>query len=246
MKRTRLTLVSAYLLLPLLALLGPIPGAAAEDEEDDPVRARAFEVRHRPLADAAEVVGAILSEDATLTLNGRLRTLVIEDRASVLDRVKELLESFDQPPRSVEVTLTLFFGTDESKTEAGKLAVPPYVRKEVIDMMDKLSEIMKWTSYEVLGSRSIVGVEGGRATATLSDDYRIVFEIDSVDEVANKVRFKTLSVQKIVPTADGGVRYQEVYTAATVSNLGRLTLVGAATGPDSHKALFLTLQAESR
>jgi len=168
------------------------------------------------------------------------------DRVSVLDQVGTLLESFDLPPRNVELTLTLFMGTDRSREGAGKLAVTPFVSDEVIDAMEKIKVLMKWNSYEVLGSRSITGIEGGKVTATLSDDYRVAFEVDSVMESRDKVRFKSFSVQKIIRTADGANRYQDIYTADMVSPLGRLYLVGAASAPESDKALFLTLRTELR
>ncbi len=225
------------------ALLG---GPAAAGDTDEPVLARVFEVRHRPLADAAELVGTLLSEDGKVSLQPRLKTLVVEDRASVLDRVESLLESFDLPPRNIELTLTLFMGTDRSREEAGRLAVPPFVSDEVVEAMEKIRVLMKWNSYEVLGSRSVNGIEGGKVSATLSDDYRVVFEVDSVNESQRKVRFRSFSVQKIIRTADGTVRHQDIYTADMVSPLGRLYLVGAASAPEADKALFLTLRTELR
>ena len=223
-------------------------GLAAEpqDEGEGPILARAYKVHHRSLTDAAELVEPLLSEEGSLSLRPRLKTLVVEDRASVLDKVGPLLESFDLPPHAVEVTLTLFIGKDLSEGESGRLALPGDVSFEVLDVMEKIQKISKWKSYELLGSRSVSGVEGGRVTATLSDEYRIVLEIGAVDETRSKVTFKTLSVQKVIPTAAGGVRYEDVYTVAMVSPLGRLKLVGAASGPDSHQALFLSLRAELR
>jgi len=234
------------LALGLAALLLAAAMPATIAAEEDPVQARAFEVRHRPLADAAELVSSVLSERGEITLRQRLRTLVVVDRVSVLDQVGTLLESFDLPPRNVELTLTLFMGTDRSREGAGKLAVTPFVSDEVIDAMEKIKVLMKWNSYEVLGSRSITGIEGGKVTATLSDDYRVAFEVDSVMESRDKVRFKSFSVQKIIRTADGTNRYQDIYTADMVSPLGRLYLVGAASAPESDKALFLTLRTELR
>jgi len=68
------------LVLPLLS-----SGAVAQT---DPYLARAFEVHHRSLADAAELVSELLSEEGTLALKPRMKILIVEDRRSVLDKVQ--------------------------------------------------------------------------------------------------------------------------------------------------------------
>ena len=238
--------LAALGLLVMSSIAGFGAALAAEVEEtSDPLSARAYEIRHRPLSDVAELVAPLLSEDGKLSLQPRLKTLVVEDRVSVLDKVGAVLESFDLPPRNVELALTLFIGTDQSRGEAGRQALPDGVDDAVVDVMDKITKVMKWQSYELLGARSVSGIEGGRVTATLSDDYRVVFEIDSVEESRGKVLFKSFSVQKVIPTTDG-VRYEDVYTVDMIAPLGRLHTVGVASGPDSSKALFLTLRVELR
>ena len=63
----------------LIALLG-LPLAA----DEDPISAEAFEVHYRALGDAAELVGDLLSADGSVTLKPRMKTLLVEDRDSVL------------------------------------------------------------------------------------------------------------------------------------------------------------------
>jgi hypothetical protein len=236
------TLLSALI---LLLLATPIVAAEAE-REDDPIMARAFKVRHLPLTDAAELVEPVLSDDGEVSMQRRLRTLVVVDRVSVLDRVGPLIESSDLPPQNVELTFTLILGSDDSGAEAGRILSLPDVSKSVVDVAEKLIEFTKWKRLELLGSRSVQGVEGGEVTASLSDDYRVVFEIASVDVAQGKVRLKDFAVQKVVPLADGGVRYDDVYAMDVVSRIGKLNTLGASSGPEASKALFLTLQAEVR
>jgi hypothetical protein len=220
--------------------------AADADAARDPIEARAFPVRHRPLADAAELVSAVLSAEGSLSLQPRLGTLVVEDRASILTRVAGLLESFDIPPRNVEVTLTLFLGTDRREEQAGRHAPRVSVSEEVRGVMETLGDFTRWTAYEPLGSRSITGVEGGHVSAMLSDDYRVVFDIAAVEESHGTVSFKNFTLQRMVRTASGSVRYDDVLTADVSLPLGGVHSVGAASGPDSKTALFLTLQARPR
>ena len=96
------------------------PAAPVKTAAGDPMSARAFEVRFKTLADAAELVSPILSPQGTVTLQPRLKTLTVQDRSSVLDRVTSLLRSFDVAPRNVEIAMSLFLGTDRREQEAGR------------------------------------------------------------------------------------------------------------------------------
>ena len=98
------------------------PTAAASAAE--PILARAYEVKFKSLADAAELVSPLMSAQGSVTLQPRLKTLTVQDRVSVLDRVASLLRSFDVAPRNVEIAMSLFLGTDRREQEAGR-SIPP-------------------------------------------------------------------------------------------------------------------------
>lgn len=222
-------------------------GAVPAQNDADPFMARAYQVRHRPLVDAYEVVDAVLSPEGTATLRPRLNLLVVQDRRSVLDRIETLLQSFDLPPQSVDVTLTLFLGTDAFAAQGRKK--PPGgagMSTEVRGVIDTLGDVTKWVAYEPLGSRSITGVEGDSVTATLSDDYRVVFKVQSVDESGGVVRFERVSLQRLDLDDEGNQRVRDVYTAGMSLTAGRVHVVGAARQPGSDRALFLIVQVQSR
>ena len=214
----------------------------------DPISAKAFEVRYRPLNDAAELVSAILSADGKVTLEPRLKILVVEDHGSLLDRVGALLQSFDLPPRSVEVTVSLIRGTDKKDQAPGQPGAAGGISREIRGVTETLGDFTKWTAYEQLGSRSVTGVEGSPVTVNLSEDYRVVFEIDSVQERQGvmKIEFKRLSLQRLIRAADGGERTEELYNLVVSLPPGKLHMIGAAKSPDSKQALFLALQAKPR
>ena len=222
----------------------PILAQSIPSGEEDPVGARAFRVHFRPLADAFELVSSVLSEDGQITLQPRLRTLLIQDRISVLDRIGPLLESFDLPPRNVDITLSLFLGTDPREAEAGKHVPARELAQEIRGVAETLSNFTKWTAYESLGSRALAGNEGSTLTADLSDNYRVVLEVGSVqDKVVN---FRSVTLLRAVLGADGDARFQEVYKARVAVRPGQTQLVGAAKKPTSKRALFLTLVVNPR
>jgi hypothetical protein len=154
----------------LAALLLFCGGVVWAQSAEESVTARAFPVRFRPLADAADVVAPLLSADGTVTLRPRLRMLVVQDREEVLDRVEALLLSFDLPPRNVEVTLSLFLGTDRLTAGRQRGGPGPEFSKEVRGVIETLGDVTKWIAYEPLGSRSVTGTEGATVTAELSHD----------------------------------------------------------------------------
>lgn len=226
----------------LVLALGP---AAAEEPPAQPILARAFVVHHRALADAADLVQPILSPDGSVKLQPRLRTLIVEDHGDVLTRVAALLESFDLPPRNVEVTLSLFLGTAQER--AGQSPGAASFSREVRGVLEAIADFTKWTAYEPLGSRAVTAIEGGApVVAELSDDYRVVFTVDAIQVEQREVTFKRFSLQRRRIDADGRETIQELYTAGIVVPFERLQTVGAASDPGSKRALFLMLQVREK
>jgi len=233
------SLVAAALLLACCA-------AAWAQGGGEPLTARAFPVRYRPLADAADVVSPLLSAEGTVTLRPRLNVLVVQDRRAVLERVEALLRSFDLPPRNVEVTLSLFLGTDRLTAGRQRGAPGQEFSKEVRGVIETLGDVTKWIAYEPLGSRSVTGTEGGAVTAELSLDYRVVLEVESVHESGEVVKFERVSLQRTGQDEEGQETIEDLYSAGMVLTAGRVHVVGAARDPGSNRALFLILEVKAR
>lgn len=232
--------------VPVLLVLSTFPAAAVPDTEDDPFLAWSYEVRYRSLSEAADLVGEVLSEDGTLTLKPQVKSLIVQDRLSVLEQVEALLEHFDIPPRAVEVTLSLFLGLrDDAAPTTGAGGTSP-LSEEVRGVIESLRDFTRWTSYEPLGSRSITGVEGDPVVADLTPEYRVAFTIESVHEAQKKIKFERFSLQRVVRKENEPDEIRDLYTAGMVVEADKLNLVVAASAPDSKRALFLALQATPR
>jgi hypothetical protein len=220
--------------------------ATAQPPARDRVTARAFEIHYQPLVDAADVITPLLSEEGTVTLRPRLSILVVEDRRAVLSRVADLLEDWDVPPRNVEITLSLFLGIDRRDDDPQAPRADHGLSREVRGVLEKLSDFTKWTTYEPLGSRSVTGTEGDTVVANLSDEYRVILVVESVHETHGAVKVERLQLQRITVEEDGSESVDELYTAGMVLPAGKLKLVGAASDPNSRRALFLALQTRPR
>ncbi len=223
-------------------------GAAVPGPASDALEARAFEIRYRGLTDAAELVGAVLSPDGQLKLQPRLKTLVVEDHASVLSRVESLLKSFDLPPRNVEVTLTLLLGTDTREQKSGQGIGPGAVSREIRGIHETLSDFTKWTNYELLGSQSVTVLEGHTATLNLSDEYRVTLDVTAVRPPTatapqGVIHFRSVVLRHVLRNESGEERSEEIYSTDIQLPISKLLMVGAARSPESRKALFLTIKA---
>lgn len=229
-----------------MALLGALAAVAADvpPTAPDPISARAYAVKFKTLPDAAEIVSPLLSAQGTVTLQPRLKTLTVQDRVSVLDRIGALLQSFDTAPRNVEIAMSLFLGTDRREQEAGRVIPPTTMTRDVRGIAESLGDFTKWNSYEPLGGRAVTGVEGGRVTVNLSDEYRVAYDVETVQD--QSVRLRHFVLQRVTRDADGKDRIQDVYAADVVLPVGRMLMIGAAQNPESKRALFLTLQARPR
>lgn len=219
-------------------------GALPARAEADPISARAYDVKFKPLADAAELVSPLLSSQGSVTLQPRLKTLTVQDRVSVLDRVASLLKSFDVAPRNVEIAMSLFLGTDRREQEAGRSIPPSSMTTDVRGIAETLGDFTKWNAYESLGGRAVTGAEGGRITVNLSDEYRVAYDIETVRD--QTVKLTNFVLQRITHGPDGKEKVLDVYNAAVVLPVGRMLMLGAAQNPESKRALFLTLQARPR
>lgn len=212
--------------------------------DSDPVLARAYEVRYRSLDDAYEVISAVLSPDADVTFRPRLKTLVVQDRKAVLDRIATLLESYDVPPRNAEITISLVLGTDNREAEVGGGEVS--LSTEVRGVLERVTNFTRWTGYEALGTRSVTGAEGSEVIANLSDEYRVVFVLEAVLEKQGMIKFERFALQRFVEAEDGTGSYKDLYVAGMTLETDRVSLVGAAQDAASKTALFLAVQATTR
>jgi hypothetical protein len=234
------------LTLAALALVAASGLIGAQTPEADPVVARAYDVKFRSLADAEEVVSPLLSPDGSVSKQPRLKTITVVDRASVQGRIPALLAGFDLPPRNVEVTLSLFLGTDSREREAGRSIPAETTSRDVRGITETLGDFTKWNAYQPIGGRSITGSEGSRVEAELSDEYRVSYTIGGVQEATGRLKLEGVTLERRVRESDGSVRLQVVYRADITLSAGRMLLVGAAQNPESKKALFLSLQARPK
>lgn len=214
----------------------------------DPMEVRAFEIRHRAVGDAFELVSPLLSPDGSVQIRPGLKTLVVEDRPAILDRIRSVLEGFDLAPRNVEVSFTLLLGTDTRSPGSPRGMDPAALSREIRGVHENLGDFTKWTDYELLGSQSVTVVEGHPVTARLSGEYRVQFEVESVEAPSARapagiIVLKSLVLERVTRDPAGAEHVDPLYSTAMQLHAGKLLTVGAAQSPESRKAIFLTIKA---
>lgn len=202
-----------------------------------PVTVRVFSIKFRNPGDVAALIGPLLSDRGSITTGpSKLRTVTVQDRRDVLDRVQDLIASYDVPPRNVEFTVTLIMGSrSEEKGQP--------ISREVRGISEVLPDITRWTDYKTLDAVTIAGSEGSRTTRDLADVYRVEFNLESVSDSLGIIRLNPFSLQKGEKGADGTVSYRPVYTTTVNLRNDKLLTIGATKSETSPKALFLAIKA---
>jgi hypothetical protein len=231
----------------LLVAVVVAAGATALADDDDPIQSRVFRVNHRSVAGAAEVVSAILSDNGEIEMKFRRNEniLLVTDRASILDRVGPLLDSYDTPPRGVDVAVSLIMGTKtEPETgEAGRL-MSGSLYAELRGILETLQDFTEYKNYDPLGGGSARGLEGSSMTIDVEGEYRVTFDVGTVED--DNVMFDRVRLERLERDDNGEERARTLYSAEAKVRPGRTLMLGASQGPDSEEALFLALLVHSR
>ena len=231
-------LASSLLSAPVLAATGGT-GAATRDARGT-ISARVFKIQFKEPSDVAHIVGQLLTEKGSVTFSPKLRTLTVQDRRDVLDRVQDAINADDLPPRSVQLTVTLIMAGMNDQ------AAKQPISREVRGITDSLLNLPNWTEYKTLGSSAISGSEGSKASVDIGD-FRIELDIESVSETAASglgiIRLNPLVLQRAVKGADGAVTYRPVYRQTCNLTNDRLLTIGATKSESDSKAVFLAIRA---
>ncbi|MFQ5670758.1 MAG: secretin N-terminal domain-containing protein [Acidobacteriota bacterium] len=211
----------------------PEPGDAAGKSQ--PLATRVFVIHHKDLDDVVAFVRPALSENSTVLIQSRLRTVTVTDYAENLDAVESLVQAYDLPPRDVAINVNL---VKASRGEPG-----PRARLTPGHLPSSLREMTQWLDYELLGGMSILTTESERSSLMLGEEYRIRFEVDRVDDRAGRIRLKDFSLERRVVKRTEGESYLPIFDTVVNLKSGTPYVFGATRGESSQRALFLTITA---
>jgi hypothetical protein len=170
-----------------------------------------------------------------VTFSPKLRTLTVQDRRDVLDRVQDVINSFDLPPRSVQLTVTLILAG------MGEQAAKQPISREVRGITDSLLNLPNWTEYKTLARRRSRAAREARRRSTSTTS-------GSSSTSSRSARAAGSSGSTARPAARGegrgrAVTYRPVYRQTCNLTNDRLLTIGATKSESDSKAVFLAIRA---
>ncbi len=227
------------LVLPAALLLPPV-GLSADEPE---LETRVFQVQFKPVVDVVLLVRNALGENGSLTLQPRLKAVIVTDEPVLLDRVAQLIASFDVPPRPVHLAVQLLLGSHEKAPEKRNSA-PATPRLPGIDRdLRSTLGLTSWTDYELLGSASFTTAEGEESTLALGEDYRIRLKVGIVNVEQQVTRFERFALERRHTDAAGREELRPIWDQVLNLRDNQLYVFGATRLEDSSRAIFLSITA---
>ncbi len=234
---------TGLLALLLLSLAAPSLPGSPPDSQTQRLPTQLFTVRFKDVNDVYLLIEPLLSTRGTVQMQPRLRTLAVTDDEETLKKVEALIQSYDLPPKNVEVALQLILATTAQNPP---VSISPRIR----GVIQKLNEIStKWSDYKLLGATTVTSSEGDHASVEMGDDYRISFALDYVSDDQKMVRFKRFILDRRERAREPESQ-EETYTRVldTALNLkeDKLYIFGASKMESSNRALFMTITASAQ
>ena len=224
--------------LPVPAVPGPSPDPAAPR-----LPTQLFTIRFKDVNDVYLLIEPLLSARGSVQMQPRLRTLAVTDDPETLEKIEAMIQSYDLPPKNVEVALQLILATAAGKP-------PETISPRIRGVIQKLNEIStRWSDYRLLGSATVVSSEGEKTSVEMGEDYRISFAVDYASDEQRLVRFKRFTLDRRERPGDPEPG-EEIYTRVldTALNLkeDKLYIFGASKMESSNRALFMTITASTQ
>lgn len=218
----------------LLKLLVPFLFCASVFAQEV-VLTKAITVKFRKLEEVASLVNPMLSEKGAVTLQPKIRTVVIQDYHKNLRSIEIAVAAFDTPPPAFELSVKLVQAT-KGTGEANDPAE--------MENWKRVGQVLRFDHFSVLDSELIHSIVGRSSDILLAKDYQLTFLADVIPEGDGIVRLKNFRLNKKKKDAAG----KEIFApllSMTLNLRDQETLVlGASRFEDSDRALLVILLAK--
>jgi hypothetical protein len=225
-----------------LVLLSALAAGAVPLLAQEPARGglvvRVLTPRFRTVEEMLSVVQPLLSDEGSVLIQTRSKSLTVKDRESVIERISLAVNAADVPPRILALSVTLLrAGPGGAAGPAKGSPEAPYMN----GIGERLKKLFSFESYSVLESVSFQGTEGSAAGFAMGRDYRLDFRLDrSLDNTTFRLKDVVLSRQRT-----GGSRPGWTDLLRTAINVppGQPFVLGVGRDESAKGALFLVFIA---
>jgi type II secretory pathway component GspD/PulD (secretin) len=202
---------------------------------EEPVLTKAFTVKFKKVNEVASLINGMLSENGAITLQPRLRTIVVQDYASNLRNIEMAIADFDTAPPSVEISIKLVL----AQKSAGDSSVSNEIKS-----MAKIGEVLRFNHYSVLDTGVIQSEEGRNTTLSLAKDYQLQFVTDVIQEKSGTIRLKNFQLKKRKKEANGKDAFVTLLSVTINLQNAETLILGASRFEESDHALLIILLAK--
>lgn len=193
---------------------------------------------YRDAGQAASLIGRRLSPRGTIEVQPGSNTLAVRDIAPVLERVKQTLRDFDQPPSSVRLELRVVKAGPPSVISPPSAGVSDTLPA---DLLAKLKGLLRYDSYRVLAKAAMTSQEGESVDYSLGPDYSVSFKVGSV-QAQGQVRMKDFRIVERLSSDKGrGVEPKELFRADLNVRLDRPFTLVLTRDEERKEALLVAL-----
>ncbi|UCF80104.1 MAG: hypothetical protein JSV08_06165 [Acidobacteriota bacterium] len=233
-RKTLVVLASAAFAWPAAAQAADPPPLAEEQEVVE------FRVTHRPLDPLATLVRARLSDTGEILLQPARRVLRVRDASERIKAIRLLVSQYDVPLRRLEVVVKLI--------EASGAPQPESVSEEIREIGSRLRNVLRFTSYELVDTLVLEGLEGRALSGHLGGSYRVSFSLGYVEEGGKVIPLEVFRFDKVIPAQEEGQPpfYQNLVSTALNLFDGEEILFGASRMDDrNERALVLVISVQT-
>lgn len=218
-----------WILLALLVLHQPM----AQSEEQ--LLTKAITIKFKQVDEAASLVNSLLSDKGAVTLQPKLRTLVVQDYEKNLRQIEMAIAAYDVPPPAVEISIKLVRATKNNQ-------VTPI--SDEIKQMAKLGEVLKFNQYVLLDTSLIQSEEGQSSVVSLAKDYQLSFVTDVIQEGKGIIRLKNFQLKKRKKEVKGNDVFVPLISLTLNLRNAETLVLGASRFEESDQALMVILLAK--
>jgi len=209
-------------------------GAAFADDDaaaaQKSLTVKTYQFKHKDAGKAADVLKTLISPEGSISIQPSTNSVVVTDRAENMKAITAALEQYDTPPQAFRISVRL---VSASRVEGAAPRTPDELR----DVAPNLS-MLRYNSYENLGSANVDGREGEPGMVDLASGYRTDFKIGDYDPSSDSVKVSDLKIAKLQ-----GDQLTQILKPTTMNlKLGQTVILGAGK-PQGQKALILVISA---
>ncbi len=224
-----------------LAVLSVLPSVARalpaqEQGKGGGLVVRVLTPKFRTIEEMMTVVQPLLSDEGSILIQTRPKSLTVKDRESVIERIARAVAAADLPPRALGLSVSLLRAGPGHGSEKGRKETP-----QMAAVGERIKKLFSFESYAVIESVNFLGIEGNGAGFPMGKDFRLDFRLDrSLDNSTARLKDLVLSRLREEGKKPG---WKDLLRTSINVPIGQPFVLGVGKDESATGALFLVFVA---